>query len=234
MTDSMIPYSFTPGTKAKAAEVNANFIALASFIESNKTLSATEISNTNTKFDNKVSNLETTKADKTELIHEFTVSETETDLDDYKTSGTYIFSSTYTPLNIPKGDAGMLLVTGKTDSVIKQIWICDDENPEIYTRDFKETAWGDWKSTLGIINKEKLGYFKLPNGMMIQWGGQRPSSVVTYPIAYSRIGIAMFTKAGYWEGAGQSDMGLTSENLTGFKMSARGSFGSLNWVSIGF
>ncbi len=35
MTNSLIPYSFTPGTKAKAQEVNANFIALAEKIESN-------------------------------------------------------------------------------------------------------------------------------------------------------------------------------------------------------
>ena len=35
MTRSLIPYSFTPGTKAKAQEVNANFIALAEKIETN-------------------------------------------------------------------------------------------------------------------------------------------------------------------------------------------------------
>ena len=35
MTNSLIPYSFTPGTKAKAQEVNANFIALADEITEN-------------------------------------------------------------------------------------------------------------------------------------------------------------------------------------------------------
>lgn len=35
MTNSMIPYSFTPGTKAKAQEVNANFNALADKIDKN-------------------------------------------------------------------------------------------------------------------------------------------------------------------------------------------------------
>lgn len=35
MTNSMIPYSFTPGTKAKAQEVNANFNALADKIDEN-------------------------------------------------------------------------------------------------------------------------------------------------------------------------------------------------------
>lgn len=35
MTDTLIPYSFIPGTKAKAQEVNANFIALADCITEN-------------------------------------------------------------------------------------------------------------------------------------------------------------------------------------------------------
>lgn len=35
MTNSLIPYSFTPGTKAKAQEVNANFNALADKIDEN-------------------------------------------------------------------------------------------------------------------------------------------------------------------------------------------------------
>ena len=35
MTNSLIPYSFTPGTKAKAQEVNANFNALANKIDEN-------------------------------------------------------------------------------------------------------------------------------------------------------------------------------------------------------
>lgn len=38
----------------------------------------------------------------------------------------------YKPKNIPKGDAGMLLVTGDEASVIKQVWICDGENPEVF------------------------------------------------------------------------------------------------------
>ena len=43
MTNSMIPYSFVPGTKAKASEVNANFISLANVITQNQTISANSI-----------------------------------------------------------------------------------------------------------------------------------------------------------------------------------------------
>lgn len=40
MTNTLIPYSFIPGTKAKASEVNANFIALAEEIQSTQTSTA--------------------------------------------------------------------------------------------------------------------------------------------------------------------------------------------------
>ncbi|MBO5435674.1 hypothetical protein J6A31_07765, partial [bacterium] len=46
MTNSIIPYSFTPGTKAKAQEVNANFNALAEKIESNNSTTIHTNSNT--------------------------------------------------------------------------------------------------------------------------------------------------------------------------------------------
>ena len=98
MTNSMIPYSFIPGTKAKADEVNANFIALADVIEANKTTTSGDIED--------IKEILETKADKTELINEYTILETDTDLDDYKTKGAYVFISKYKPKNIPKGGAG--------------------------------------------------------------------------------------------------------------------------------
>lgn len=42
MTESLIPYTFTPGTKAKAQEVNANFAAVAERIESNNSTAVHE------------------------------------------------------------------------------------------------------------------------------------------------------------------------------------------------
>lgn len=48
MTNSLIPYSFIPGTKAKASEVNANFLSLAEAIETNHTNALNEIADLNT------------------------------------------------------------------------------------------------------------------------------------------------------------------------------------------
>lgn len=225
MTNSMIPYSFIPGTKAKAGEVNANFIALADVIDANKASASSDIED--------IKEILNTKADKTELINEHTVTESDTDLNDYKTKGTYIFSATYKPKNIPKGEAGMLLVTGDEESTIKQIWFCEEENSEIFNRNFSDNTWSDWLSNCGIIKKENLGYLKLSNGLIIQWGGATSSSV-TYPIAYETFVCPIFSKTGYNPTAERSDTGFTRYSLTGLEVGSSGLFQSMNWIVIGY
>ena len=225
MTNSMIPYSFIPGTKAKAGEVNANFIALADKIDENKTAASSDIED--------VKEILETKADKTELINEYTITESETDLNDYKTKGTYIFSSLYTPLNIPKGDSGMLIVTGDETSVIKQTWYCNDENSEIFTRNYENSEWGDWQSTCGILEETNPGYLKLSNGLIIQWGGQQGSTII-YPIAFSKLACPILTKQGYSMSAERSDGGIVNQSLTGFNFGSGGAFAHMNWVAIGY
>ncbi len=225
MANSMIPYSFIPGTKAKADEVNANFIALAEIIEQNKVASAEDIE--------EVIEILSTKADKTELINEHTVEETGTNLNNYKTKGTYIFSSLYKPGNIPKGTSGMLIVTGDDDSVIKQIWFCNDSNPEIYTRNFENNTWSSWYSIQGILKKTNPGYLKLPNGIIIQWGHATVSGIV-YPIAFPKLACPLFSKNGYNGNASRSDTGLTAESLTSFSIGSAGAFNNMNWIAIGY
>ena len=225
MTNSMIPYSFIPGTKAKASEVNANFIALADKIDANKSICTEDISDINTTL--------STKADKTELINEHTITSADTDLDDYTTKGTYIFSSLYTPVNIPKGTSGMLVVTGDTESTIKQIWYCDGENPEIYTRDYRNSTWGTWYSALGLSDIENPGYLKLPNGIIIQWGAETASEI-TYPLAYTTFACPVFCKDGWSESLTRSDTGISNQSLTGFDIGSLGLFHSMNWIVIGY
>ena len=224
MTDSMIPYSFVPGTKAKANEVNANFISLANFIEQNKNSATSDIE--------AVNNILKNKADKKELINEHTVTESNTDLNNYKTKGTYIFSTLYTPLNIPKGTSGMLVVTGDKDSTFKQIWFCDGENPEIFTRNFSNEKWEEWHSFNGIFSKKNPGYLKLPNGLVIQWG-YGDGSVVTYPLAFNEIACPVFSKEGL-NNAYAADAGTLYQKLTGFSFGCNGAFSFLNWIAIGY
>ncbi|MCM1010663.1 MAG: H-type lectin domain-containing protein [Fusobacterium sp.] len=51
MANSLIPYSFVPGTKAMASEVNANFLALANSVEEGKQYTNSAIENFNKDFE---------------------------------------------------------------------------------------------------------------------------------------------------------------------------------------
>ena len=62
--NSLIPYSFTPGAKAKAQEVNANFIALAEKIEENREYTTSKIAETVEQIEESASESENKKADK--------------------------------------------------------------------------------------------------------------------------------------------------------------------------
>lgn len=58
MTNPLIPYSFIPGTKAKASEVNANFTAVADAITNSKQYTIDQIASLDTKIQNSVENVE--------------------------------------------------------------------------------------------------------------------------------------------------------------------------------
>ena len=225
MTDSMIPYSFIPGTKAKADEVNANFVALANTIEENRLNNSNDIDDVN--------EILATKADKTELVHEFMIDKTGEDLNDYKDKGIYVFTSKYKPDNIPKGNTGALIVTGPNPSYVKQIWMCTENNTEIFTRNFTSTSWSEWRSLCGIISKGNPGYIQMPNGLTIQWGSQS-SGNVTYPIAFSSFACPICHKKGFNSSYERSDSGILTTKLTGFDYGSGGYFTGLNWVAIGY
>lgn len=97
---------------------------------------------------NRITNLENNKIDKT-----VTVATTGTDLNDYTSTGFYYFSGSYTPTNIPAGSNGWLLVLSSNDgssgAVIKQLWFrygtinSNDHNTFVRTK--SDQAWGDWK-----------------------------------------------------------------------------------------
>lgn len=227
MTNSMIPYSFIPGTKAKAGEVNANFIALAKQIEKNKTFTIDNIAETQ----NTIMEILSNKADKAELTDDHTVSTTGTDLNDYKTSGTYIFSDLYTPINIPKGNSGMLTVSGDCNSTIKQVWY--NSNNETFMRSCTDSTWTEWVSSCGNSLFEETGHLRLTNGLLIQWGHSLVKPI-TFPIAYTTFVCPMFQKEGWSTSTERSDTGFSNINLTGFEGTSNGVFKGLYWMAIGY
>jgi len=67
MTDAMIPFSFIPGTKAKASEINADFAALANVIDTNKSELYKAIEDEVNAVNDSLNDLGDAKADKTDL-----------------------------------------------------------------------------------------------------------------------------------------------------------------------
>lgn len=233
MTNSMIPYSFIPGTKAKAGEVNANFIALAELIAANADALETKSEELNSVISGINSALDT-KSDKTSCETEFQIGATTTNLNlnNYTKRGAYSFSASYVPTNGPKSTPGMLIVRGAETQEIKQIWL-DRDSYEIFTRVRTGGNWRDWKSVYGDYAVKKNGYLKLSNGMMFQWGYQASQSV-TYPVAFKTASIVLFSKSGYDAKYERSDTGLLNQALTGFSIGTGGVFTSLNWIAIGY
>lgn len=226
MANSMIPYSFTPGTKAKAGEVNANFNALAEIFEKFKNDSISDISDINELLNKKV--------EPDDLVTNFTVTTSGEDLNNYKTPGTYVFQAQYTPTNNPGGTEGVLTVKGDESSIIKQIWYRADNTNQIYTRYFKSQNWSKWTPVYyNMLKLSTVGYIKFDNGILIQWGHcQGPN--VTYPIAFSTIACPVFTKHGYSSTAERSDSGFVDQTRTGFQLAANGTYYHENWIAIGY
>lgn len=80
-------------------------------------------------------------------IHE--VTQQGTDLNNYKSQGVYFFASTVTPVHIPTGIMGFLVVLPATN-YIKQIWFRDVaegvNQRQTYVRQYRlsDTSWSDW------------------------------------------------------------------------------------------
>ena len=231
MTNSMVPYSFVPGTKAKASEVNANFISLANVITQNQTVSANSIQS----IQEQISTISTTlseKADRSELQTTYTIDEVDTDLDDYTTIGTYIFDTVHAPTNPPVGTSGTLVVSG-TENKIKQTWYSDEVNTAPQTRNYTDPEWSTWISNSGIFRLTNPGYLKMPNGIIIQWGNATGTSY-TYPIAFQTLANVIITKSGSSSVYERSDGGISSQSLTGFSFTSFGVCSSINWIVIGY
>ena len=85
------------------------------------------------------------------------VTETGTDLNDYKEEGIYCFpNSSYTPANIPIGVNGWLIVLPSTSgtTATKQIWYrfgsVNSNSYQTFERLFYNGTWGDWTQYMTV------------------------------------------------------------------------------------
>ena len=95
------------------------------------------------------------------------ITSTGTNLNDYKTEGTYYFSPSYTPTNIPVGVNGWLKVIPGNDGtvIVKQIWYRhgtpNSNDYETYVRTFSSNTWSNWnklaiQSSIDNLNNNKV------------------------------------------------------------------------------
>lgn len=76
------------------------------------------------------------------------VTTTGTDLDEYMDAGVYYFGASYTPVNIPAGVNGWLVVLPGT-AAIKQLWLrhgtANKNDYQTYVRIRTDSPWGGWR-----------------------------------------------------------------------------------------
>jgi hypothetical protein len=72
-----------------------------------------------------------------------------TDLNDYVTTGSYYFSTSYPPINIPTGSNGWLIVLARDTGTVKQIWLRqgtpDSNDYMTFVRTFSANVWSAWQ-----------------------------------------------------------------------------------------
>ena len=133
----------------------------------------------------------------------------------------------------------MLIVFGSESSFIKQVWLDSeytDYSEYSFIRTYSNSAWSSWKHVSGNYKKSSPGYYKMPSGLIIQWGYIASTSTkqVTYPIAFPNRVVVVFQKKGYASSDSTTDMGFTEQLLTGFTMNTSGGYEGINWIAIGY
>lgn len=129
-----------------------------------------------------------------DVFENHVISVTNEDLDDYITQGMYYFSGEYTPLNIPVGVNGWLIVIkGNNDNYIKQIWCrhgtANRNDYDMYVRTRLVGTWSNWSA----IITENSFVIATGTSSSITAGANSSGSIsipVTIPNQYKGLSIA--------------------------------------------
>lgn len=81
----------------------------------------------------------------------YNITKPNTNLDDYMETGTYFFrNSSVTPINIPAGSNGWLLVLKGDDAHCKQIWFRLGSEPNHYQTFIRTCLSGTWTTWVSL------------------------------------------------------------------------------------
>lgn len=169
------------------------------------------------------------------------------DFDDYRTPGEYFF---YTAAHLnspdaPNNTAGWLVIeTVSSGEHVKQTYYAlNTRKTYIRTYNNRNQVWLPWLRQLSVEDitesKARPGYFKLPGGMIVQWGAALNitadgTTSVTLPIAFPNSAfVATATTSGSGLIASTAFGGNSKLNVIVKGYPGSGSF-TIYWIAIGY
>lgn len=169
------------------------------------------------------------------------------DFDDYRTPGEYFF---YTAAHLnspdaPNNTAGWLVIeiVSGGEHVKQTYYALNTRKTYIRTYNNRNQVWLPWLQQLSIADitesKARPGYFKLPGGMIVQWGAALNitadgTTSVTLPIAFPNSAfVATATASGSGLIASAAFDGNSKLNVIVKGYPGSGSF-AVYWIAIGY
>lgn len=169
------------------------------------------------------------------------------DFDDYRTPGEYFF---YTAAHLnspdaPNNTAGWLVIeiVSGGEHVKQTYYALNTRKTYIRTYNNRNQVWLPWLQQLSIADitesKARPGYFKLPGGMIVQWGAALNitadgTTSVTLPIAFPNSAfVATATASGSGLIASAAFDGNSKLNVIVKGYPGSGSF-TVYWIAIGY
>lgn len=172
-----------------------------------------------------------------------------TNLNSFRKAGTYYFSSSHTPTNIPAGVNGVLqVITNNERTVVKQIWFrqgtikSNDTQTWIRTYGLTNTetntyGWSDWQQLIPQFKKANPGFLK-SGGMIVQGGSYTMSSnngdkVITFPTAFSNTSYCIIAKRMGSDDNDYESGATASRTTTSCKIHSWGGY-TYSWIAFGY
>lgn len=131
-------------------------------------------------------------------------------------NGTFLVSGA--SLNVPIPNAGFVVMMRQTSTFGRQIYYMRDQM-RMFSRNWTAGVFGAWAEIAGG-SLAANGWFRLPNGIIVQWANQvatsQASTLVTYnlPTAFPNAGFVAVGQNAEWATTGARGIGYTLYSLS--------------------
>lgn len=172
-------------------------------------------------------------------------------LNSFRKAGTYYFSSSHTPTNIPTGVNGVLqVITNEERTLVKQIWFrqgtIDSNDTQTWIRTYACTNtetntfnWSKWQLIPTYTSKDATnGYAKIGN-TIIQWGilqsgtSNDVAKTVTLPTPFSNSNYIVTPAKQDAHNSDYTSGEVSSKSTTSFKIYVFKER-AYNWIAVGY